>query len=319
MENAMRHHRRPGSCAEILRDPQADANRLAAVESTFKQLRGYRSLLQSVEQMNRDERDECPGLAEAITDRAYDAEAATRLLFAHGLQTANELRDTGELYRSLRGLAGDGLDSEALATRLDEQVEEAGHKHGDDIADLLREAASLVRETELSLRLSEQRIVLERPDLSGGTEEVGIALERQAGQLGRVSVERFFSPDAAHATIWPGRLYLPQDCHHRPLVTSRHPETLVDAYSGIVTGMASAKGALYQHARRTEEIGHRGMRGEDPITAVVLIAIAVVGVGLIIYGAVTGNGALIAFGAILVIGAALVAFGGFGLIIFVGA
>jgi hypothetical protein len=317
MESSMRHHTHAGGCADVLRDAQADANRLAVVDSSFKQLHAYRSLLQSVEQMNQDERDTCPGLADAVTDRAYDAEASARLLFAHGLQTTNELRDTGELYRSLKSLA-DG-DSEALAARLEEQVERAGEKHGDGIADVLREAASLVRKNKLSLRLSDQRVVLERPDLSGGTEEVGIALERQAGQLGRMSVERFFSPDAAHATIWPGRLYVPIDCHHRPLAVGRRPETLVDAYSGIVTGMASAKGALYQHARRTEEIGHRGMRGEDPITAAVLIAIAVVGVGLIIYGAVTGNGGLIAFGAILVIGAALVAFGGFGLIIFVGA
>jgi hypothetical protein len=289
------------------------------VATTFSQLRAYRTLLQSVEHMNQEQRDRCPGLAEAITDRAYDAEAGLRVLFAHGLQTTNELRDTGELYRSLQSLGNDALDSESLASRVDDHVERAGEQYGDDMAEMLREAASLVREAKLSLRLSEQRIVLERPSVTGGTEEIGIALQREAGQLGRVSVERFFSPDVAHTTIWPGRLYLPNDCHHRPLVVDRRPERIVDAYGGVVAGMASAKGAFYQHARRTEEIGHRGMRGEDPVTAVILIAIAVVGVGLIIYGAVTGNGALIAFGAILVIGAALVAFGGFGLIIFVGA
>jgi hypothetical protein len=90
-----------------------------------------------------------------------------------------------------------------------------------------------------------------------------------------------------------------------------HP---LDAYAAAVAGLAASKASLYQHARRVDELGHRGMRGNDPVTAI-LIAIAVVGVALIIIGAATGNSYIVAFGVLLVVGAALVAFGGFVLII----
>jgi hypothetical protein len=304
------------SCAQILRDDQIDSERLAAATATFNKLRGYRSLLRSAEQLTEEERHRCPGLDDAITDRAFDAEASTRRLIADGLQTVNELRDTGQLYDALHSLAqtGDGLDTDQFAAQLEKHAKRASGEHGEDIGEMIKEAASIVRETALTLRFSDQRIVLNRPGLGGERDEIGIAVDRLAGAVGRVSRERFFSPDSAHATVWPGRLYLPLDCHHRPLDVRQVTTDVVDAYSGIVSGLASTKGAIYQHARRTKELGHRGMRGGDPVT-VVLVAIAVIGVGLIIYGAVTGNGALVAFGAILVIGAALVAFGGFALIL----
>lgn len=308
-------------CWTSLRDPDIDAGRLGTAVASFNALRSYRSLLANVEGMSDEQRTACAGIAETITDRAYNAEAAMRVLIASGLETTNELRDTGQLYSAMQAFAKDGssLDHKQLAARLDEVKQSLDGKRAEQLTDIFDEAEKLIRKTKLSCEFSDQRIVLSRAGVEGKRDEFGIALSRQPGQIGRVSVDDFFSPDTTRVHVAPGRLFVPRDCHHRPFDMEVSKLPPLDPYAGIVSGLAASKGAFYQHARRTAELGHRGMRGADPVTAAILIGIAVVGLALIIVGAVEGDPELIGFGAILVLGSVLVWCCGYALIIGVAA
>lgn len=303
------------TCQELLHDPRALERRAHSALDAFARLHEYRDLLRDVDALNDDERGRCPGLSDALPDRAYDAEAAGRVLIAHGLQTLNELRDSGQLYDTMRAFAAETerADVDELASRLEKHIDESRASDGDGAASLLHEAAAHVRAANLTVSCSRQRIVLNRPGVAAEQEEVMIALERRPGQRGRVSVDEFFSPTDVEGRVLPGRVYAPRDCHHRP-IRVRPVGVAVDAYAGALAGLAATKASLYQHARRADELDHRSVRGNDPLTAI-LTGIAIVGVALIIYGAATGNGYLLAFGVVLVIGAALVAFGGFGLVL----
>jgi hypothetical protein len=304
------------TCRDLLHDEAQLERRVETALESFTKLRAYGDLLDGVETMEAEEHDRCPGLADALTDQAYEAEAAGRVLIAAGVQTANELRDSGHLYEAVQALAGElkVADSDELASWLEREHDEIRDRYGEVAGNAIQEAADRVRQAKLAITSSDQRLVLTRPAAQRKLEEVALAFGPQPGQRGRVSVADFFSPDPAVARVWPGRLYLPPDCHHRPVRVRAEDIGVVDAYAGVLAGLAATKGSLYQHARRVDEVGHRGMRGNDPVSAI-LIGIAVVGAVVAIVGAATGNTGLIAFGVLLIVGAALVAFGGWTLII----
>jgi hypothetical protein len=87
----------------------------------------------------------CPELAEAVADRAYEAEARARVLIADGLDTVNELRESSRLHDALRMFAedGDGGDSEDLASALERHRSRAVEEHGEDAGVLPEEVAAL--------------------------------------------------------------------------------------------------------------------------------------------------------------------------------
>jgi len=307
---------RPLSCRELLHDEAEAERRVATALESFRRLRSYDALLGKLATMDPEDQRRCHGLTDAMSDRAYDAEAAGRTLIAAGLQTVNELRDSGGLYEAMQALAAElkEADADELASRLENQIDEIRARFGEGAEAPLQEAADRIREAKFTVASSKERLVLGRPSLVKEQEDIALGFGPQPGQRGRVSVSDFFSTDPTVNRVWPGRLYVPDDCHHRPVLVGPYEMPNIDAYAGILSGLAATKGALYQHARRVDELGHRGMRGNDPVTAI-LIGIAVVGLALVIIGAATGNGYVVAFGTLLIVGAALVAFGGFALII----
>jgi hypothetical protein len=300
-------------CAGILGGKDRAERRLADALSAVSDFRNYRKLLVDIQAMSPEDRASCPGLAAAVTDRAFDVEASGRVLISQALDSINNLRDGGGFYnavaRAAQQLSKNG--AQDFFEQLRHEAVVAKEKFGDAAAELLNGAAEMSE--AMGLQFSSQRgsLVIRRKQ-----EEVQLQLAttRQLGQAGRVSSAEFFGGRNGRAFATSPSLYTPSDCHHRPIVVRTDRLAAVDAYAAVVGGLAATKGLLYQHARRTAELGPRGLRGEDPVTAI-LIGIAVIGAGLVVYGIATGNPALAAFGVVLIAGAAFVGFGGYALLL----
>jgi hypothetical protein len=304
-------------CAGVLGGKGRTERRLADALDAVSEFRDYRKLLLEIQQMSPEARTSCPGLAAAVTERAFDAEVAGRALIKHALDSVNELRDEGIFYDAFgkvaRELSGDGAKS--FFEKLRKEADPAKERFGDVAADLLNEAAGAAE--ALGLEFSSQRdsLLVRRKNGPQGEDQLRLATTRQLGQAGRVSSAEFFGGRNGRAFVTSPILYTPIDCHHRPIRIHRdHINVDVDMYAATIGGLGATKDLLYQQARRVAELGPRGLRGEDPVTALV-VAIAVIGAALVIYGIATNDVGLVVFGAILIAGSAFVAFGGYTLII----
>lgn len=303
-------------CAAILGSKDRAERHLADALSAVSDFRDYRKLLGDVQAMSPEDRASCPGLAAAVTDRAFDVESSGRILIGQALDSVNNLRDEGGFYAAVAKMAQQ-LSKNGAQDFFEQLRNEAGaakERFGDAAADLLNEAARSSK--ALGLQFSSQRgsLLIGRKQGPQGEDQIHLATTRQLGQAGRVSSAEFFGGRNGRAFVTPPSLYIPIDCHHRPIAVPTKTVAALDAYAATVGGLAVTKGLLYQHARRTAELGPRGLRGEDPVTAI-LIGIAVLGAGVVVYGIATGNAGLAAFGVVLIIGAAFVAFGGYTLIL----
>jgi hypothetical protein len=303
-------------CAGILGGKGRAERRLANALDAVSELGEYRKLLSEIQQMSPEARASCPGLAAAVTDRAFDAEVTGRVLIKHALDSVNELRDEGVFYdtceKVARELSGDGAKN--FFADLRKKAGFARERFGPAAADLLDEAAGAAE--KLGLEFSAQRgsLLVRWKNGPYGEDQFRLATTRQLGQAGRVSSAEFFSGRNGRAFVTPPSLYTPVDCHHRPIRVGSQTAVEVDTYAATIGGLGTTKSLLYQHARRVAELGPRGLRGEDPVTAI-LVAIAVVGAGLVVYGIATNDFGLAVFGAVLIAGAAFVAFGGYALIL----
>lgn len=304
------------ACASILGGKDRAEQRLTEALAAISEFKDYRKLLADVQAMSSEARASCPGLAAAVTDRAFNVESSGRVLMSHALDSVNNLRDQGSFYETVATLAQQltNNDAQDFVEQLRDEAKTAKEKFGDAGADLLNEAANATQ--ALGLQFSSQigSLLLRRKQGPPGPDQIQIATTRQLGQAGRVSSADFFGGQDRLGFVTSPTLYTPVDCHHQPIVVQVDKAAALDAYAATVGGLAVTKGLLYQHARRTAELGPRGMRGEDLLTGI-LIAIAVIGAGLVIYGIASGSPGLAVFGAILIIGAAFVAFGGATLII----
>jgi hypothetical protein len=303
-------------CADVLGSKDRAEHRLPDALGAVSELRAYRNLLSELERMSPEARAACPGLSATVTDRAFDAEVAVRVLIKHALDSVNELRDEGVFYDAIgklaRELSGEGIKN--FLGKLRDEAGPASEGFGDAAGTLLEEAAGAVETLGLEFTAQRGSLLISRKNGPQGEDQFRLATTRQLGQAGRVSSDEFFGGRNGRAFVMPPTLLTPVDCHHRPISVRSDVAMAVDLYAATIGGLATTKGLLYQHARRVAELGPRGLRGEDPVTAI-LVAIAVIGAGLVIYGIATGNPALAVFGAILIAGAAFVAFGGYVLIL----
>jgi hypothetical protein len=305
---------KPSPCTELLGDPARAERRVADAFDAVAEFTAYRKLLWGVAQLSPEARAACPGLGATIADRAFDAEVSGRVLIKHALDSLNELRDGGGLYETL-GTVAQGLSAEGTSSVIEKLRRDAasgGDHLGEQAAGLLDEAAKAIEAIGLGFSSQKGALLVHRKNGPQGEDQFRLATTRQLGQAGRVSSAEFFGGRNGAFATSPA-LYAPKDCHHSPL-RIKDAVADVDFYAAAVGGLATSKALLYQHARRVSELGPRGLRGEDPVTAI-LIAIAVVGAALVVIGIATNNPALAVFGAILIVGAALVAFGGFTLIL----
>ncbi|MCB2376964.1 hypothetical protein LGH70_05190 [Hymenobacter sp. BT635] len=301
------------SCFDLLHDAAHAERQLADALHTVAVFRDYHKLLERFQQLDPADRANCPDLAVAATDRAFDVELKGRVMIKHGLDALNSLRDGGQLYQEVEK-AAKVLAQGDIRALLEKEGDRAREKYGPAAADLFTEALTALEKLDMTFSVQDEHMLIHRKSVDGASEQVSVATTRQAGQLGRVSAGEFFGGWDGKSFITPGRLYTPRDCHHRPELVTIKDRLPVDIYAGAVSGLAMTKNLLYQHARRVSELGPRGLRGEDPVTAI-LVGIALVGLAIAIYGVATGNGFLVVFGAILIVGSALVAFGGYTLVL----
>lgn len=303
-------------CAGVLGGRSRAERRLPDVLGAVSELGDYRNLLSDIQRMSPEARVACPGLAATVTDRAFDAETAGRILIKHALDSVNELRDEGVFYDAIGKLARElsGGGAKGFFERLREEAGPAREKFGSTAGVVLEQAAEAAAALGLEFTAQRGSLLVHRKNGPQGEDRFQLATTRQLGQAGRVSSDEFFGGRTGRSFVTSATLFTPVDCHHRPIRVRSDVAAAVDLYGATIGGLASTKGLLYQHARRVAELGPRGLRGEDPVTAI-LVAIAVVGAALAVYGIATGNPALAVFGGILVAGAAFVAFGGYVLVL----
>jgi hypothetical protein len=301
-------------CAALLGDPARAERRAADAVDAVAEFTEYRKLLTGLTQLSPEQRAACTGLGAAVADRAFDAEVRGRVLIKHALDSLNELRDGGVLYETLASVGKDlsGEGTPAVLDKVRRGAAAAGERFGEQTAGLLEEAAKAADALGLGFSTQKDVLLVHRKNGPHGEDHFRLATTRQLGQAGRVSSAEFFGGRNGAFAAAPG-LYAPRDCHHSPI---RGTASVADAdfYAAAVGGLATSKALMYQHARRVSELGPRGLRGEVPLTAF-LIGIAVIGAALVVIGIVTNDPYLAVFGAILIVGAALVAFGGFALVL----
>ncbi|MGB8319199.1 MAG: hypothetical protein WCE54_13785, partial [Ignavibacteriaceae bacterium] len=289
---------------------------LVASATAFSKLNQYKKLLNDIQKLDKKDSNQCPEISNAVTDYAFNAEANSRLLIKNALDSINDLRDSGALYQIVddAGKELSKMKSIEILNRLETEGKKAKEQFGSETAEIFSEAVKSLKSLDIKLSAKEGKIIVNKKIVGDQSAKVELSTKRQPGQMGRISSDEFFSGKGGRIFVSPGQLYLPPDCHHKPPSIKESDRIPADIYAGTVSGLAMTKGLFYQHARRVMELGPRGLRGEDPVTAI-LIAIAVIGAALVIYGIATGDGFITAFGAVLIAGAALVAFGGFSLIL----
>lgn len=303
-------------CAGVLDSKGRTERRLTDALSAVSELSDYRKLLSEIQQMSQEASTSCPGLAAAVTDRAFDAEVSGRVLVKHALDSVNDLRDEGIFYDTFgkvaQELSGDG--AQAFFEKLRKEATSSSERFGDAVVNLLDESAGAVKALGIEFSVQRDSLLIRRKNGPQGEDELQLATTQQLGQAGRVSSTEFFGGQKDLSFVTFPSLYSPVDCHHRPNRITREAAVDIDIYAATIGGLGTTKSLLYQHARRVAELGPRGLRGEDPVTAI-LVGIAIIGAALVVVGIATGNPALAVFGAILIAGSAFVAFGGYVLIL----
>ena len=299
------------SCYDIVVDPDDMARRLDAAVSRYSRLDVYRTFLRLITEHETEQPGACRGLSKLITERAYEAEAQYRLLVKDGINTLNELRDSGELPHALRRATNDSeggtLDFEKIATKAKSRLAKS---HPNVPARLIDEMLSVVEERGISAKLKDDTLEVRSKDVEGRKQRISLMVVPQAGAPARISVAQFFGESAGDGGMLSSDAptFVPESCHHRNAALSR-PSQKIDLYGSAIAGMSTVNQMMYRHARNVEEVGHGPLRGNDVVSLVVGIVVAVVGVVLLIVGACTGDWGLIAGGIVLIAGGICVAVG----------
>ena len=129
----------------------------------------------------------------------------------------------------------------------------------------------------------------------GEPQTIGVRISRQAGDLGRISVKEFFGADKTFGIRGAPMFAAPVDCHQRqrPVGAGSDAVQTIAVYTAIVGAMATAREAIYRHARKVSQFGHgTALQSKDPVTvatAVAVVAVAVSIIGLIVGGVAAGT------------------------------
>lgn len=296
------------ACESAGRSAAYRMGRVHAVLACVDVLRDYQSFLDAVDRELEHDRA-CQFSPDLLAERADEAEAAMRVLTRHGLDSMNELRDTGRLAQVgewVKSIDGNPLDFDE-ALRLCREL--ATREPGLDVS-CLDVLPDLVRQRGLKAVSRRGRVRLAGRGIQGEEREVAIEMSPRNGSLGRIGRREFFGARGAagpFATSIP--VYSPETCHHRELLLGRHKVSIVDAYASVLSGMASANQIMYRHARQVKAFGRGGIRGNDLVTAIVGAVIVIVGIVLVAVGAAIDNPGLIGFGIVTIIGGICVAAG----------
>jgi hypothetical protein len=280
------------SCLQQL-CPRAEGARRAAVASDgIRQLVDYRAYLAAVE--SEPERD-CPGLRAQLAERAFAAEGSFRVVLAEGLKSLNDLRDSGMLHAALsefaRTLKGDEQNLSQMFRATREELQRGPLALPGELSD---EALGEVERRLIGLGYDSERdaLIVRRVGLADGKpEQMHVPLSPRTGEMGRIDLDQFFGAGDPFSIRGEVIIAPPSDCHQRVTidVETANPR-VIDAYAGVLGGMATAREAMYRHARKVSRYGHgTGLRGDDPVTAGITAGV-IWGVATLISSAVPAAG-----------------------------
>jgi len=264
-------------------------------------LDSYRRLLETARKRATDDPDEGRRLTQPVADRAFEAEAALRVLLKECIDSLNELKDTGRLEAALRAAASKIDDDwkKQLREKLEKIQESLREIAGGEAIDLAGGAMQLV--SERITRVVRDRDGL-RIALGKGDDAVEFVLEPspRPGHTGRISSDAFFSTRAGGVAFGPmAAVLIEPTCHHeRAMMPLQTEDGIIDVYGAVLGNMAYAREAMYRHARKTAEIGLGAFKGKDVFTAIG-IALVVAGAVALIWGYTNGDDEAITWGWIM--------------------
>jgi hypothetical protein len=303
---------------DLLISQQEREERLRLVINSASRLRSYRELLVRIDDLERENDGPRNDLRAQLPSKAFDAELRTRLICKEALDALNELRDSGALGAILHGLSleyRDGAQTEEILRRLENARQELNERFPDVDARFFDDAANVCERFSLTLEGRQEQLLARMEGPDGNTESLLIDTFSKPGDQGRVSPEEFFGADQIASASANVPTFVTGNVHHeRDLVNSAGEESRLDVYGSAVAALAAQRELMYRHARTVLEVGHEAFRGEDPFTAILVIA-GIVGGVLIIVGAATGNITIAAIGILLLGGALVVGTGGYKVIL----
>lgn len=265
--------KRAQECLRQLCSKAEGSRRMEIVKGCVQSLVDYQAYLKNLD----IECSEYPGVRAQLTDRAFEAESTFRILLAEGLKSLNDIRDSGLLHAQASALAN-SLDSDEkdIADILDKLGERHPEMPLSLPDDFYAQTLTAIREQEARIGYddSAQVLILSKRSVGdGGIIKRRFRLLPQAGDLGRIDVDSFFAANGGFA-IRPGNpIEVPTDCHHRVTLPYLNGNS-TDLYAAALGALASAREAIYHHARKVSEYGHGAsvVRANDPITVAVAIA-----------------------------------------------
>jgi hypothetical protein len=275
------------ACLERMCTSDEGKRRGAVVSSAVSALADYRAYLSNLESAG-EAATPCSGLRGQLSERAFDAEVQVRMLLAEGLNSLNDLRDSGMFQVNLAAFA-EALDSGTIDFR---QTAQESVKKVQELLDLpaafADEMLGMMERRAVTVRYERETgsLVVRGNDLGNATRETRIRVAPQAGDMGRIGLQHFFSGEGGFSIQPEPPGGASSDCHRRTGEIQQPPS--IDAYSAMVATMASAREAIYSHARKVSQYGHGTLlRAKDPVVA----GLVVVGVALtvLIVAAVVGT------------------------------
>jgi hypothetical protein len=258
---------RQGQCLCALLSPEVALERLAVASTSLAYLANYRESLAQLER--------CDNMAGPLRDRAYEAERHVRILLKVGLDSLNDLTDSGMFGVAIQ--------------RCSEIVRESGALPIPEAFDALRsffaqhsvntacidEAAGLLAKHDIVISAEGDGLLVK---ISNGVQAGEYVIEPRPhpGDLGRIGSKRFFCEGGSGFTM----VSLDQDHRHRDEYVSasgRHVHRL-DVYGETVAVFNAAKETIYRHARTVEMVGRPHLHGRDPVTIITIGAAVVAAV-----------------------------------------
>ena len=274
-------------------EPEGAIDRLRRAVGATRRLLHYRQLLDAARQKGPDKKAG-PVPHGLLVERAYGAEQDVRMLLKDGIDAANELRDSSRLWAVLRPPPS----RRSRPTRLTGSAPPSGRSASRSrMTSRFRPPSSTTPTAGWptgSWTSGRRAATFGCPSPGPGTRPEPIGLPGppprscRPGRLGRV-----LSPGLSGGVLsMAGRCCRnaqksgsqeERNAVDTTTASAGHDDAPLDIYAGLMAGAASAREAIYRHARRTEEIGPGAVRGEEAISAL-LVAGVIIGFLLITAG-----------------------------------
>lgn len=295
-------------CSEvvsILSEPSITWRRLQTFGESASHFLSYRKLWHAVARMPKKEK--CQRLGRVLADRAYEAEKNARILISIGIDSLNQLADTGVLYQGIREASRDVASNrdrvqgalKKLRRVLKASVETLDTGFIVEVEKLLQHRRVVIQHHDESLEVS----VLTR---DGESRQFAIVSKPpNSGRLGRVNGQEFFNGSKNGSITSQAPIIGLDDCHHKDQRVRNRLSRHLDPYNSLIGNLALAKEMMYNHARRVDELGitaFQGNTGDDQCNALIVALVCVVALVIAAAVGILGRNVSVGGGATIQVG-----------------